>query len=62
MKSLTSRKSKATWRNQGPRSRLLAHAKRPGDLFGRGIINSGKEASHLLREFARITGFRGPRR
>jgi len=36
---------------------MLAHAS-AGDLFWRGIINSGKEASHLLREFARITAFR----
>ena len=36
---------------------MLANAKRPIIYSGGGIINSGKEASHLLREFARITGF-----
>jgi acetolactate synthase I/II/III large subunit len=36
---------------------MLAHAKRPIIYSGGGIINSGPEASHLLREFARITGF-----
>ena len=36
---------------------MLANAKRPIIYSGGGIINSGKEASHLLREFARMTGF-----
>ena len=36
---------------------MLANAKRPIIYTGGGIINSGKEASHLLREFARLTGF-----
>src|SRR2546421_4079190 len=36
---------------------MLANAKRPIIYSGGGIINSGKEASHLLREFARLTGF-----
>src|SRR3982075_4069788 len=36
---------------------MLAGAKKPIIYSGGGIINSGPEASHLLREFARITGF-----
>ena len=36
---------------------MLANAKRPIIYSGGGIINSGQEASHLLREFARLTGF-----
>jgi acetolactate synthase-1/2/3 large subunit len=36
---------------------MLANAKKPIIYSGGGIINSGKEASHLLREFARLTGF-----
>ena len=36
---------------------MLAKAKRPIIYSGGGIINSGREASHLLREFARLTGF-----
>ena len=36
---------------------MLANAKRPIIYSGGGIINSGREASHLLREFARLTGF-----
>ena len=36
---------------------MLANAKKPIIYSGGGIINSGKEASHLLREFARMTGF-----
>jgi acetolactate synthase-1/2/3 large subunit len=36
---------------------MLANAKRPVIYSGGGIINSGREASHLLREFARLTGF-----
>src|SRR3954466_14174351 len=36
---------------------MLANAKRPIIYSGGGVINSGKEASHLLREFARMTGF-----
>src|SRR4051812_24017116 len=36
---------------------MLAGAKRPIIYSGGGVINSGKEASHLLREFARLTGF-----
>ncbi len=36
---------------------LLANAKRPVIYSGGGIINSGPEATHLLREFARITGY-----
>ena len=36
---------------------MLANAKRPIIYSGGGIINSGPEASHLLREFARLTGF-----
>ena len=36
---------------------MLANAKRPIIYTGGGIINSGPEASQLLREFARLTGF-----
>src|ERR1700754_2199261 len=36
---------------------MLANARKPIIYSGGGIINSGPEASHLLREFARITGF-----
>src|SRR5204863_4315448 len=35
---------------------LMASAKRPLFYTGGGIINSGPEASKLLREFARLTG------
>ena len=36
---------------------LIAKAKRPVFYTGGGIINAGSEASALLREFARLTGF-----
>jgi acetolactate synthase I/II/III large subunit len=36
---------------------LMAHAKKPVFYTGGGVINSGKEASHLLRELVRLTGF-----
>jgi acetolactate synthase I/II/III large subunit len=36
---------------------LMATAKRPVLYTGGGVINSGKEASHLLREFVDLTGF-----
>jgi acetolactate synthase-1/2/3 large subunit len=36
---------------------MLASAKKPVIYSGGGVINSGPEASHLLREFARMTGF-----
>jgi acetolactate synthase I/II/III large subunit len=36
---------------------LIAHAKRPIIYSGGGVINSGKEASHLLRELVKLTGF-----
>ncbi len=36
---------------------LIAKAKRPLFYTGGGIINSGNEASHLLREFVKLTGF-----
>ncbi|MCZ8183057.1 MAG: acetolactate synthase 3 large subunit [Beijerinckiaceae bacterium] len=36
---------------------LMAKAKKPVFYTGGGIINSGPEASRLLREFAQITGF-----
>jgi acetolactate synthase-1/2/3 large subunit len=36
---------------------MIASAKRPILYTGGGIINSGPEASRLLREFARLTGF-----
>lgn len=36
---------------------LIAAAKKPVFYTGGGVINSGKLASHLLREFVRMTGF-----
>ncbi|MEQ8747735.1 acetolactate synthase 3 large subunit [Pyruvatibacter sp.] len=36
---------------------LIASAKKPLFYTGGGVINSGPEASQLLREFVRITGF-----
>jgi acetolactate synthase-1/2/3 large subunit len=36
---------------------LMARAKRPLFYTGGGIINSGPEASRLLREFVKLTGF-----
>ncbi|MGE0210577.1 MAG: acetolactate synthase 3 large subunit [Parvibaculaceae bacterium] len=36
---------------------LLAHAKRPILYSGGGVINSGPEASRLLRELVKLTGF-----
>ena len=38
-------------------ARLMASAKRPIIYSGGGVINSGPEASKLLREFAAMTGF-----
>jgi acetolactate synthase I/II/III large subunit len=36
---------------------LMRHAKRPLFYTGGGIINSGSEASHVLRELVKLTGF-----
>src|SRR5437660_3317248 len=36
---------------------LMPQAKRPIIYSGGGVINSGSEASHLLREFVKLTGF-----
>jgi acetolactate synthase-1/2/3 large subunit len=36
---------------------LMSHARRPIIYSGGGVINSGSEASHLLRELAKLTGF-----
>ena len=36
---------------------MIANAKKPMFYTGGGVINSGPEASHLLREFVRMTGF-----
>jgi acetolactate synthase I/II/III large subunit len=36
---------------------LLAQAKRPIIYSGGGVVNSGKEASHLLRDLVKLTGF-----
>src|SRR5690606_28855643 len=36
---------------------LMAGAKRPIIYSGGGVVNSGPEASHLLRELAELTGF-----
>ncbi|MEO1198184.1 MAG: acetolactate synthase 3 large subunit [Pseudomonadota bacterium] len=37
--------------------RMMAKAKRPVFYTGGGVINSGPEASHLLRELVALTGF-----
>jgi acetolactate synthase I/II/III large subunit len=36
---------------------LMQHARRPLFYTGGGVINSGREASHLLRELVKLTGF-----
>jgi acetolactate synthase-1/2/3 large subunit len=36
---------------------LMRHAKRPLFYTGGGVVNSGPEASHLLRELVKLTGF-----
>src|SRR5882724_5066619 len=36
---------------------MMRHAKRPLFYTGGGVINSGTEASHLLRDLVRLTGF-----
>jgi acetolactate synthase I/II/III large subunit len=36
---------------------LMAQAKRPLFYTGGGVVNSGTAASHLLREFVKLTGF-----
>ncbi len=36
---------------------MMAQARRPLFYTGGGIINSGKEASHLLRELVKLSGF-----
>src|ERR1700726_990308 len=36
---------------------MMAAAKRPVIYSGGGVINSGSEASHLLRELVKLTGF-----
>jgi acetolactate synthase-1/2/3 large subunit len=36
---------------------LMRHAKRPVFYTGGGVINSGREASRLLRELVKLTGF-----
>ena len=36
---------------------LMANAKQPVFYTGGGVINSGRKASHLLREFVRLTGY-----
>src|SRR5438477_4159266 len=36
---------------------LMAGAKRPVVYSGGGVVNSGNEASHLLRELVKLTGF-----
>jgi acetolactate synthase-1/2/3 large subunit len=36
---------------------LMRNAKRPVFYTGGGVINSGREASHLLRELVKVTGF-----
>jgi acetolactate synthase-1/2/3 large subunit len=36
---------------------LMQHAKRPLFYTGGGVVNSGREACHLLRELVQLTGF-----
>ncbi len=36
---------------------MMAAAKRPVFYTGGGVVNAGREASHLLRELVRLTGF-----
>ena len=36
---------------------MMRHAKRPVFYTGGGVINSGAEATHLLRELVKLTGF-----
>jgi acetolactate synthase-1/2/3 large subunit len=36
---------------------LMAHAKRPLFYTGGGVVNSGKAACDLLREFVKLTGY-----
>src|SRR4029450_4442081 len=36
---------------------LMRHAKRPLFYSGGGVVNSGPEASHFLRELVKLTGF-----
>jgi len=36
---------------------LMRHAKRPLFYTGGGVVNSGPEASHFLRELVKLTGF-----
>jgi acetolactate synthase-1/2/3 large subunit len=36
---------------------MMSRAKRPVFYTGGGVVNSGKEASHLLRELVKLTGF-----
>jgi acetolactate synthase I/II/III large subunit len=36
---------------------VMRHAKRPLFYTGGGVVNSGPEASHLLRELVKLTGF-----
>ena len=43
--------------DQARRSTLMAAAKRPIIYTGGGVINSGPEASQLLRELVELTGF-----
>ena len=36
---------------------MMRHAKRPVFYTGGGVINSGPEACHYLRELVKLTGF-----
>lgn len=40
----------------------MANARRPVIYSGGGVVNSGPEASKLLRELVELTDFRSPRR
>ena len=53
----TSRGSRATSTRSRQAVELMAQAKRPLFYTGGGVINSGPEASKLLRELVKLTGF-----
>ena len=53
----TSRRSRATCDKIKAAVELMADAKRPIIYTGGGVINSGPEASQLLRELVELTGF-----
>ena len=55
----TARRSRATSTASSAAVELMASAKRPVFYTGGGVINSGPQASALLRELVRLTGYPG---